>query len=189
MKSLGISLLLASSLALSACAGMQAQAPSTAVVAPAALHTNGDVDVQALNIAAYDFGHWREMQGDPAMAAEAVATLDYMGGKLNTAPRWSLAVPALFRMNMLAARNKVRAYLGIGEAVPSQQVVDTMLRLAAAWRAEDQARVAQLLASPFFTLGPQQTAARLGKLPYMPDVANATAHAAGYALGSSLPPG
>ncbi|GAB0113861.1 hypothetical protein [Acidisoma sp. C75] len=189
MKRLGISLALASSLTLAACADVHVRDPSTAVIQPAALHTNGDVDVQALNIAGYDFGHWRQMQGDPAMAAEAVATLDYMGGKLNTAPRWITTMPSIFRLNMLRAREQVRAYLGIGSAVPSQQVVDAMLALAAAYRAGDQAQVTQILSEPFFTLGPQQTAARLADLPSMPSVTNATTHAAAYALGPNLPPG
>lgn len=173
---------LAATLLLGACAQSAYRLPSTAVMPPAALQTNGDVDVRALNVAAYGFSHWQEMVGNPALAAETVSALDYMGGKLNTDPRW-VAMPAIFRMNMLTSRNQVRAVLGIGEAVPSQQVVDAMNGLATAYRAGDQARVAQILAAPFFTFGPQATAQKLANLPYMPAVNNAASHAAAYAFG------
>lgn len=180
MKRFGLSLALASSLALAACASATDSLPSTAVMPPGALHTNGDIDVRALNVAANDFGHWRAMQGDPARAADAVAALDYMGGELNTAPRW-VAMPSIFRLNMLRSREAVRAQLGISNEVPSQAVVDTMLGLSNAYRAGDEAQVAKLLASPIFSLPPAQTAQRLGDLPYMAAVANATSHAAAYA--------
>jgi hypothetical protein len=164
---------------------MPESAPSTAVMPLGALHSNGDIDVRALDVASYSFGHWRAMQGDPAMAAEAVAALDYMGGKLNTSPRWSV-MPSIFRMNMLTSRNAVRAQLGIGRDVPSQAVVDAMLGLSSAYRAGNQAKVAQILASPIFSLGAAATAQRLANLPYMPSVANATAHAAAYGLPTSI---
>jgi len=173
-------------LLLSACAESAYRLPSTAVLAPAALQTNGDVDMRALNIAAYGFSHWRAMVGDPALAAETVACLDYLGGQLNTAPRWT-QMPAIFRMNMLSAREQVRAQLGIGKDVPSQQVVDAMIGLAAAYRAQDQAKVQSILSQPFFTLGPAETAQRLANLPYMPAVNNAATHAAAYAFGGFIP--
>ncbi|HTI02096.1 MAG TPA: hypothetical protein VL752_14200 [Acidisoma sp.] len=177
---------LAATLLLSACAESAYRLPSTAVMPPGALQTNGDVDVRALDIAAYGFGHWQEMVGNPALAAETVASLDYMAGKLNTAPRW-VSMPAIFRMNMLTAREQVRAQLGIGREVPSQQVVDALIGLAAAYRAGDQAQVQRLLAEPIFTLGPQETAQRLANLPYMPAVNNATTHADGYAFDYNFP--
>lgn len=173
---------LTATLLLGGCAAGDYRLPSTAVMPPEALQTNGDVDVRALNIAAYGFGHWQEMVGNPALAAETISALDYMGGQLNTAPRW-VSMPAIFRLNMLTSRNQVRALLGIGEDVPSQQVVDTMNGLAAAYRAGDQATVEKLLAEPMFTLGPQATAQKLANLPYMPSVNNAASHAAAYAFG------
>lgn len=177
---------LASALLLGACAQDVYRLPSTAVMPLGALQTNGDVDVRALNIAAYGFGHWQEMQGNPAMAAEAVAALDYMGGKLNTSPRWT-SMPAIFRMNMLRSRDEVRGQLGIATDVPSQQVVDTMLGLADAYRAGNQAEISRLLASPIFAGPPQETARKLANLPYMASVNNAATHAAAYAFGPMFP--
>lgn len=173
-------------LSLGACAPSAYRLPSTAVLQPSALQTNGDVDVRALNVAAYGFSHWREMVGDPALAAETIAALDYMGGQLNTSPRW-VQMPAIYRMNMLSARDEVRAQLGIGKDVPSQQVVDAMVGLAAAYRAQDQAKVQSILSQPFFTLGPQETAQRLANLPYMAAVNNAATHAAGYTFDMNFP--
>lgn len=173
-------------LLLGGCAPSVYRLPSTAVMPPAALQTNGDVDVRALDIAAYGFGHWREMVGNPALAAETVAALDYMAGRLNTSARW-VSMPAIFRMNMLTSREQVRAELGIGKDVPSQQVVDAMIGLAAAYRAGNQAQVQTLLAEPIFTLGPQETARRLANLPYMPSVNNATTHADAYAFDYNFP--
>lgn len=169
-----------------ACTQASYRLPSTAVMPPAALHTNGDVDVRALDIAAYGFGHWQKMVGDPALAAETIASLDYMAGQLNTSPRW-VSMPAIFRLNMLRAREQVRAELGIGKEVPSQQVVDAMIGLAAAYRAADQSQVQAILAEPIFTLGPQETAQRLANLPYMPAVNNAATHADGYAFDYNFP--
>lgn len=156
--------------------------PSTAVMPPAALQTNGDVDVRAMNIAAYGFSHYRELQRNPALAAETIATLDYLGGQLNSSPRW-VTIPALFRMQMLSGRNQVRGILGISEATPSQDVVDTMIALAAAYRAGDQAAVDKLFASPIFSLPPAETEQRLATLPYLPSVNNAAQHVAALALG------
>jgi hypothetical protein len=63
-------------LALLASCGAATRLPDTAVMPPGALGTNGDIDVRSLDIAAYSFGHYDEMKGNPAMAADAVAALD-----------------------------------------------------------------------------------------------------------------
>lgn len=160
--------------------------PSTAVLKPSALQTNGDVDVRALNITAYGFAHYQELQRDPALAAETVAALDYIGGVLTVSPRW-VSMPSLWRLQMLQARNTVRGLLGISPDVPSQAVVDTMVGLAAAYRAGDQAEVASLFASPIFSVPPAEAARRLVSLPYLPAVNNAATHAAEYAFDVTIP--
>ncbi|MCB8876720.1 hypothetical protein [Acidisoma silvae] len=167
---------------LTGCAGAVDRQPSTAVIQPSALQTNGDVDVRAINITAYGFGHYKEMQGNPALAAETVAALDYLGGQLNTSPRW-VSIPSLFRLQMLDSRNTVRGLLGISPDVPSQAVVDAMVGLSGAYRAGDQAAVDKLLGSSIFSLPPAETAQRLANLPYLPAVNNAATHVAAVALG------
>lgn len=173
---------------LAACSSDLYRLPSTAVMPAGALNTNGDIDVRSLDVAAYGFGHYKQMQGNPALAANTVAALDYMGGKLNTSPRW-VDMPGLFRLQMLQSRNIVRDHLGISTSAPSQEVVDTMLALSAAYSSGDQAEVNKLLAAPIFTVPPEEAAQRLADIPYLPVVNNATTHADAYSFPYSLPSG
>jgi hypothetical protein len=158
--------------------------PDTATMPDGALNTNGDVDVRSLDVAAYDFAHTNK--GDPARAADAIAALDYMGGKLNTSPRWVI-MPSLYRDQMLQSREILRQFVGISPAAPSQAVVDTMLALAQAYQAQDQAEVQRLLEAPIFTLPPAEVAARLNNIPLIPVVNAATTGADANAFGASSP--
>ena len=171
---------------LAGCSSDVYRLPSTAVMPAGALNTNGDIDVRSLDIAAYGFGHTGEMKGNPAMAANTVAALDYMGGQLNTSPRW-VEMPGLFRLQMLQSRDIVRGVLGISPTVPSQDVVDTMLALSTAYYSGDQTQVNKLLTSPIFSVPPDQAAERLADIPYLPVVNNATTHADAYSFQYTLP--
>jgi hypothetical protein len=169
-------------MALASC-GYATRLPNTATMPPGALSTNGDIDIRSLDIAAYDFG--RHIT-DPARAADGIAALDYMGGKLNTSPRW-INMPALWRAEMLKSRKIIRAYVGISPDAPSQAVVDTMLSLAKAYRANDQAAVQALLATPIFTVPPAEVQAKLSDIPVIPTVNSATTHADAFAFTFSVP--
>jgi hypothetical protein len=168
-------LLAATVTGLSACS-LIAPPPSTAIMPPGALGTNGDIDVWALNIAAFEFAH--PIRGNPGRAANAIAALDYLGGELNTNPRW-IVMPSLSRLQMLEARETVRAYVGISQAASSQAVVDTMLALARAYGAGDQTAVQTLLAAPIFVDPPAAVQARLNDIPLMPAINNVTTRADG----------
>lgn len=184
MRSLFLAGLVSTGL-LAACAYAE-PLPSTAVLQPEALQTNGDVDIRAINLVAYGFAHYRDLQADPATAAETVAALDYLGGQLNTSPRW-INIPSLFRLQMLDARNTVRGLIGISPQAPSQAVVDTLIGLAGAYRAGNQAQVNQLLASSIFSVPPAEVAQRLVSIPYLAGVNNAATHTAQYAFGAPFP--
>lgn len=173
---------------LGACSEDSYRLPSTAVMPAGALNTNGDIDVRSLDVAAYGFGHYQDLQGDPALAASTVAALDYMGGQLNTSPRW-VSMPALFRLQMLQSRDIVRDHLGISTTAPSQDVVNTMLALSAAYSSGDQTEVDKLLATPIFTVPPEEAAQRLADIPYLPVVNNATTHADAYSFQFTVPGG
>ena len=140
---------------------------------PGALGTNGNIDVRSLDIAAYSFGH---VIRNPAEAADAIAALDYMGGELNTNPRW-MSMDSLARLQMLQARGTLRSYIGISQTAPSQAVVDTMLALARAYRAGDMPAVKRLLANPIFIVPPAEAEAHLSHIPLMPAVNNVTTRA------------
>jgi hypothetical protein len=148
--------------------------PDTAQLPPGAFHTNGDQDVAALDAAALGFAH--AITGNPGRAAYAIAALDYLGGELNSNPRW-VGMDSLTRLEMLDWRKKMRAEVGISATAPSQSVVDTMLALAQAYRAQNQAAVTQLLANPIFTVPPNQVADRLGNIPYSANLNAVTAQA------------
>jgi len=160
-------------LALSGCLKYQPP-PDTAQLPPGAFHTNGDQDVAALDAAALGFAH--AITGNPGRAAYAIAALDYLGGELNSNPRW-VGMDALTRLEMLDWRKKMRAEVGISATAPSQSVVDTMLALAQAYRAQNQAAVTHLLANPIFTVPPNQVADRLGNIPYSANLNAVTAQA------------
>jgi hypothetical protein len=151
---------------------------------PGALGTNGDIDTRALDIAAFDFG--TTMRNDPARAADAIAALDYMGGALNTSPRW-IGMDPLTRLQMLQARETVRSYVGISQTASSQAVVDTMLSLAQAYQSGDQAAVQRLLASPIFILPPAAVEAHLNYIPLMPAINNVTTRADGLLGDMNIP--
>jgi hypothetical protein len=144
--------------------------------------------VRSLDVAAYGFGHYDDLKGNPALAADTVAALDYMGGQLNTSPRW-VGMPSLYRLEMLRSRDTVRGVLGISPTVPSQDVVDTMLGLSAAYASGDRAKVNTLLSSPIFSVPPEEAAERLADIPYLPAVNNATSHADAYSFDFTLPGG
>jgi hypothetical protein len=156
--------------------------PDTATMPNGALNTNGDIDLRSLDVARYDFAH--AIKGDPARAAEAIAAVDYMGGKLNTSPRWVI-MPSLYRAQMLQSREILRQFVGISPTAPSQAVVDTMLALAQAYRTQNQAEVQQLLGAPIFTVPPTEVATRLNDVPLMPLVNSATTGADANAFGTS----
>jgi hypothetical protein len=167
-------LLIGALLAALADCGLETTLPDTATMPAGALGTNGDIDVRSLTVAAFDFG--QPLRGQPARAADGIAALDYMGGKLNTAPRWVDMSP-LYREQMLQSRELMRRYIGISESASSQAVVDTMLALATAYRANDQAAIQRLLANPIFIAPPTVVATRLADIPLMPIVNAATTHA------------
>jgi hypothetical protein len=169
----------------SACADI-APPPSTAVMPPGALGTNGDIDVWALNIAAFEFA--RAIKDNPGRAANAIAALDYLGGELSTNPRWT-AMPALTRLQMLEARETLRAYVGISQTASSQDVVDTMLGLAHAYQRGDEAAVQRLLANAIFIVPPAEVQAHLGDIPLMPAINNVTMRADGVMSDFNMPGG
>ena len=186
MRKIAVLLSAAAVAMLAGCSSDIYRLPSTAVMPAGALNTNGDVDVRSLDVAAYGFGHYDELKRNPAMAASTVAALDYMGGQLNTSPRW-VSMPGLFRLQMLQSRDIIRGELGISPTVPSQDVVNTMLALSAAYSSGNQAEVTKLLGSPIFSVPPDQAAERLADIPYSALVNNATSNAEGYSLQYDLP--
>lgn len=138
-----------------------------------AFGTNGDEDVQALDIATYNLS--RPIHR-PMKAAEAMAALEFIAQEFKSNPRWADLDP-LTRKEIEDARRTVRSELGIAPTAASQDVVNTMLALSAALQAKDQAQIQQLLNNPIFTLPPDQILQRLSNVPYNAQINAATTSA------------
>ena len=128
--------------------------PDTAALPFAAFGTM-DNDVAAANQAAWAFAAPERTANNPVDAARAAAAIDYLAGELASNPRWLMISP-LTKQEMVQARIDVRQALGIVPNVPSQVVVNALLRFAAEWQAGNQAGAIQALAAPGFTLPPSR---------------------------------
>ena len=126
-----------------------------------------DPAVATFNEALYAFSHPQTMQNRPAQMALAVASLDAMAGQFSTGGRW-MAFDPLAKMEMLRARTRVRAILGIAETAPSQAVIDQLVRASKALDAGDQAAAMAALSGGVFTRPAAQTLALLTHFPDVP---------------------
>ena len=151
------------SIVVAACA---VQPPPDTATLPFAAFGTLDNDLAAANQAAWAFAAPARTANDPVDAARAAAGVDYLAGELSSNPRW-LDLSPLTKQQMLQGRLDVRHALGITPNVPSQVVVDALLRFAAAWQGGNQTAAMQALAAPGFTLPPDQTLRALANLPYI----------------------
>jgi hypothetical protein len=159
-------------------AGCAAEAPAPSVgYLPAGAFgpqlVQEDPQVAALNTAEVAFAHPGEMRGHPGRMALAVACLDAMGGQFSGAGRW-IGTNSMAPLQMLQAREQVRAILGIPRDTPSQQVIDRLVAFSHAYEAGDQAAALRDLAGPDFTKGPAATLAVLARFPGDQDADAAT---------------
>ncbi len=165
------------SLTLAAC-GYQTPLPDTAFAPPGAFGSNGDEDVAAINLASWAFSAPRNTRNHPVEAARSVAAVDYLAGELTSNPRW-IGLSPFVQMEMLQARDEVRAAMGIAPGTRSQTVVNDLSSYAASLAYDgNQFQAARFLADPAFTLGPQLTEARLQNLPFLTVTNVATLRAA-----------
>ncbi len=167
----------AAGLALAAC-GYQTPLPDTAFAPPGAFGSNGDEDVAAVNLASWAFSSSRNIRNHPVEAARSVAAVDYLAGELTSNPRW-VGLSPFVQMQMLQARDEVRAAMGIAPGTRSQLVVNDLSRYADSLLEDGSpGRAARFLTDPAFTLGPQLTEARLRNLPFLSVTNVATLRAA-----------
>ncbi len=171
-------------LLLSACAagGTQPFVPDTARLAPGQLGYGAlDPDVTAVHLAAWAFADPSRTRNDPADAARAAASMDYIAGELNTSPRWANIGP-LTKDQLLQGRAELRRVLGIPANAPSQLVVDGLAGAGNALAAGNEAAALAALRNPAFP-DPQATLARLWNLPYMQMANISTMKASGQLFG------
>jgi hypothetical protein len=155
-------------LCLSGCA-LEAPLPSTGYLPVDAFGNSvvgQDLTIATFNQALFAFTHWKMMQNRPADMALSVASLDAMAGQFSTSGRWWTLDP-IAKMQMLQARERVRAILGISETAPSQEVIDQLVQASKALDAGDQAAALAALSGGAFTMPATQTLALLTHFPYV----------------------
>ncbi len=175
---------LLAALLVSACAqgGLQPFVPDTARLAPGQLGYGPiDPDVTAMNLAAWAFAVPSRTHNDPADAARAAASMDYVAGEFYTSPRWANVGP-LTKDQLLQGRAEVRRVLDIPPNAPSQLVVDGLTGAGNALAAGNKAAALAALQNPAFP-DPQATLARLWNLPYMQMANVSTMKASGQLFG------
>ncbi len=155
-----------------ACAGPVSLPPDTARLPPGALGGQ-DPDLAAIGQASDAFSSASRTYGRPAEAARAAAAVEYLGGVLNTSPRWS-CLSGIAHAQILGARGDVRRALGVAPGTPSQLVVDDLIRAADALADNDRAAAERALSPPAFAAPPAETLRLLGNLPYLQAVNVAT---------------
>lgn len=138
-----------------------------------------DPAIAAMNAATYAFAQPAAMQGQPAEMALAVASLEAMAGQFATNGRWS-GIDTLAKLQMLGARAKVRAVLGVAADANCQDVIDGLVGAAQAIKRGDAAGAWQAVAGQEFTKGAQATLALLAHFPAVPAANVATMNASRY---------
>jgi|GEM_PF-1868148 len=161
--------------ALAGC-GQRAPAPSVGYL-PADAFGNAvvgqDPATTAVDTAMIAFAYPGTMQGHPARMALAIASLDAMAGQFSAGGRW-MSMDWVAQQEMLEARDRVRAILGIPQGAPSQDVIDHLVAASHALDQGDQAGALAALSGPVFTKSPEETLAILAHFPRVPVANRAT---------------
>ena len=147
----------------------------TASVGPYDFGSNQDAELTAIQISSWALADPARTRNDPVDAARALAGVDYMAGRLSSSPRWAQISP-LWKQQMLQARIETRQAIGVAPGARSQDVVDGLLRAAAAMQAGRPGDTQAALSAPVFTLGATETYRRLLGLPFLRTANIATAH-------------
>ena len=132
-----------------------------------------DPALACTNAATEAFAYPAKMQGRPARMALAIASLDAMAGQFSTRGRW-VGMNEVTKLQMLEARNQVRAILGVPETTQSQSLIDHLVAASHALDQDDQAAALAALSGPDFTKTPEQTLALLTNFPRVPIANQAT---------------
>lgn len=142
------------------CAGQRAGSVDTAVM-PQGVFSGTDVDREALNAASQTLGLDAPRPATIQGLALGMASVDYVAGAYNTHARW-LGIDGAAQEGALIARREVRDAIGVQRSTPSQLVVNALVAVS---RSDTAPAMQTALANPVFTLGPQETEARLRNLP------------------------
>lgn len=147
------------------CAAVPPPPPQPRVTLPSdAVQGAGDPVRAALTIGADAFAAPRRLAGQPALAAQAVADMEYLAAILPTDARF-VNQSSTLGPQLTAARAEWRAALGIDPAAPVQGVINDLYAASRALSAGQPDAAAAALSGPAFTRGGPATLAVLANLP------------------------
>ncbi|GGI97769.1 hypothetical protein [Neoroseomonas lacus] len=108
----------------------------------------------------------------PAVAARAIADLEWLADSLPRNPRWNQA-SSVGLNGLQQARWEARRALGIPERAAAQAVINGLSAAAQAIEANDQAALARALPRSVFPVGPREMVSRLSAPPQISGVVSA----------------
>jgi hypothetical protein len=111
-----------------------------------------------------NFGDLSLYCGKPAEAAAALAQFEAAVAGMRD-PATTIALPMRYGSMVAAAIREEREALGIPLDILPNQVSAALAAAVGPLRSGDQAAIRTALSNPAFTLGPEQTLARLSNLP------------------------
>ena len=157
------SLALALGLGLAACTAYQEPAPSVTLPRDA---VQGATDPLRASLALTSsvFARPQRLAGQPALAARAIASMEYLTVDLPENARTRGNVGAIVPQ-LTQARVEWREVLGIAPDAPPQQVINQLFAAARQLDLGDQQAALQALSSPVFSKGGAATLAVLSDLP------------------------
>lgn len=145
----------------------------TAVLPPDATPGAGDPLRGAVLTTAYVFNN-RASLANPAMAARAVANIEYLA--VNLAQSAQFGVQSDGGLQLARARQELRGAIGINADAPPQLVIDALYAAARALAVQDQAAATAALPAAAFP-DARGSVARLASLPALPATAEAASAA------------
>lgn len=108
----------------------------------------------------------------PAVAARAIADLEWLADSLPRNPYWNRA-SSVGLNGLQQARWEARRALGIPERAAGQAVINGLMATAQAIEANDQSALTRALPRNVFPLGPRETVRRLAAPPQISGVVSA----------------
>jgi len=142
---------------------------------PGTASSAGDPGRGAVLSAAYAFARPERLRGNPAAAARAVASLEWMTATLPFEQHWIAATPATFS-RLTLGRDEVRGALGLSRDAPPHLVAAALGQAALALDRGDREAAATAL-NPVAPGGGAGVLRVLDALPRLPRAAEATAMA------------
>lgn len=160
---------LAAGLALPGCQPLPSPEPATLTPHIPPGEFAPDPTDQAIILAQDVFSYGRGLTGDPARAARAAATIEFLATDFTTM-RWMTA-PGMAAQQLQLARRQLRDFLNVPADAAAQAIITPLLEAAAALEAGDRARAEAVLTGGPFRDPPPVTLSRLNALPRLTQVA------------------